>query len=196
MALNNVDNTNELQKEWDLPVPSGEGSEIEGVFQVLATENQRIDVVLDELYDDRFLQTATNDELEMLGSYVGVDRKTDEEDNKLRKRIAAEFGAKSSNTTFDTFAKIAITILEADKDDILIETPPLTPPKTVNVGISGQVLDENPFETAELVSLLERAIGAGASITIEELGNFGFAGDDTTLEGFGDGTWSSSDFDY
>lgn len=193
MSLDEVNNTNELQKVWDLPVPESEGTPLYGILATLATENQRIDVVLDELYDDRFLNTATGRELELIGHYVDVRRNTGESDPQLRARIAAEFGAKSSNTTFESFAKICLTVLNANSGDVTLVTPPESGSKTVNVEVDGAVLDESEFTSSEMESMLDRSLSAGASVSILETGTFAFDGDDESLEGFNEGTWSSSE---
>jgi hypothetical protein len=70
-------------------------------------------------------------------------------------------------------------------------TPPETQPKVVEIQLDGAVLDENPLTESELTILLNGALSIDARLQITNTGTFAFTGDDTSLEGFNEGTWSA-----
>lgn len=184
------DNIEDVIQNWDHPINIGESDNLHKLMEVVATENRRLDIELDELYDNRFLGTATGAQLEKIGDLVGVIRKQGENDPKLRKRIRGAFAAKASDTTYDAFTSAALSIMEADPKSVEFITPPDTEPKTVEVQIDGSVMEGIPLTQDELTVLLNGALSVDAQAKITETGTFAFEGDDVSLEGFNEGTWS------
>lgn len=184
-------NEEDIVTNWEHPISLYEGDDLYKLLQVVALENQRIDLELEELYDDRFLETATRKELEKIGDLVGVNRLTGEGDAKLRKRIQGEFIAQASDTTYEVVASAILSILEADPDQVTINTPPETLPKVVEVEADSNVIQNNPLSRNELASLFDKAVSSDAKVNLIEMGTFAFAGDDDTLKGWDEGTWSS-----
>lgn len=191
MATIENNNVDDIVENWDHPIDPHESTNLYKLLEVVASENKRIDIELDELYDNRFLGTATGTELEKIGDLVGVIRKTDEGDSKLRKRIRGAFAAHASDTTYESFTAAAISILDASPDTVSFLTPPETQPKVVEIQLDGAVLDESPLTESELTVLLNGALSIDARLQITNTGTFAFTGDDTSLEGFNEGTWSA-----
>lgn len=183
---------NEIVKNWDHPISLSEEKTLYKLLTVITEENRRIDVGIEEIYDDKFLNTATGTELEKLGDWVGVERKTGEGDDKLRTRIKAEFAAQASDTTYETFAKVTLSILETTPKTIDINTPPNSNPKVIEIEVDGSVLDDSSLSISELTPLLNKTVSADARVDIITTGTFAFAGDDTALKGWNEGTWSST----
>jgi hypothetical protein len=183
-------NEQRIVENWDHPIKLYEDHELYKLLHVVAGENNRIDLDIEEIYDDKFLSTATRKELEKLGDFVGVTRKTAEGDRKLRKRIQAEFAAQASDTTYENFASAALSILGSTKETTSIRTPPDTVDKVVELEVNGGVLDDNPLTRSEIADLLDRTVSASAKVNLIERGTFAFAGDDEMLQGFNEGTWS------
>jgi uncharacterized phage protein gp47/JayE len=190
MATIQNDNVADIVDNWDHPIDASAEDTLHSLLKVVASENRRLDVELDELYDNRFLQTATGTDLEKIGDLVGVIRKNGEQDPKLRKRIRGAFAAKASDTTYDSFTSATLSILDGSPDTVEFVTPPETNPKVVKVNVDGAVFDENPLTKDELVVLLNGALSIDARAKVNESGTFAFDGDDTSLEGFNEGTWS------
>jgi hypothetical protein len=190
MDVGNYDNTEDIIENWDHPIQPHKSTNLYKLLTVLASENERIDIELDELYDNRFLGSASGDELEKIGDLVGVNRKEGEQDDKLRKRIRAAFAANASDTTYKSFASAALSILDAGPDSVEIKTPPDTPQKTVRLNVDGAVLEDSPLTEDELSVLLGAALSIDAKLQIKDTGTFAFDGDDASLEGFNEGTWS------
>lgn len=192
MHVTQNDNTQDIVENWDHPVSLFEGDNLYKLLEVVALENNRIDLDIEEVYDDKFLESATGKELEKIGDLVGVDRKTAEGDKKLRKRIQAEFAAQASDTTYEMFASVTLSILETDPTSIEIITPPDSIPKVIEINVDGSVLDDSPLSRTEIADLLDRTVSASARVDIKESGTFAFAGGNDALKGWNDGTWSST----
>lgn len=190
MDIGTTDNVEEIIENWDHPIQPEEEDNLYKLLTVLASENDRLDIELDSLYDNRFLSTATGKELEKIGDLVGINRKTDEGDEKLRKRIRGAFAANASDTTYESFANTTISILEGGPNTIGFVTPPESPSKTVRVEIDGSLLEQSPLTENELKILLKGALSVDANLEIQYRGTFGFEGDDDSLKGFDEGTWS------
>jgi len=183
-------NTEDIIENWNHPIQPHESDNLYKLLKVIVSENKRLDIELDDLYDDRFLDTATGKELEKIAGLVGVIRKTGEIDSKLRKRIRGAFAANASDTTYESFTSATLSILEASPNQVTFITPPDSSPKIVEIEVDGSVIDENPLTTGELVTLLNGALSIDAKAKITENGTFGFDGDNGSLEGFNEGTWS------
>lgn len=186
------DNIDDIIKNFVYPVPLAGDQNLPKLLGVLASENRRIDLEVESLYDNRFVESASGRELEKLAFEVGTRRKTDEIDDSLRRRVFGSYAAQSSDTSYDNFATAALQTLGADPAEIELTTPPdTTNPKTVELRVDGSRLDTVPLTDSEIVTLLERANSAGATVEVTASGTFAFAGDDTSLKGWDDGTWSN-----
>jgi hypothetical protein len=192
MATISNDNVEDIVEKWDHPIQPTEADNLYKLLEVVASENRRLDIELDELYDNRFLGSATGVELEKIGDLVGINRKTGESDAKLRKRIRAGFAAHASDTTYESFTSAALSILDAGAGSVTFITPPdSSHSKVVELEVDGAVLDESPLTESELIILLNGALSVDARAKIVETGTFAFDGSDASLEGFDEGTWSA-----
>jgi hypothetical protein len=186
-------NEEDIIDNWDYPIPLEKSDNLYQLLEVVASENRRLDLEIESLYDDRFVDSATGRELEKLGRYVGVVRKTGEPDDKLRFRIKGAFISQASDTTYDSFASAAIFILDTSAPAIEIVKPPQSVgPKVVELEVDGSIIEDHPLSVEELTILLNGALSVDARVKIVVGGTFAFEGDDTSLEGFNEGTWSSS----
>jgi uncharacterized phage protein gp47/JayE len=190
MSIIEHDNAEDIIQNWDHPIRPEDSENLYQLLHVVASENRRIDVELNELYENRFLATAAGANLEKIAELVGIVRKTDEGDKKLRKRVRAAFAAKASDTTYETFASIVLSITEGSPDSISIITPPEAGEKAVKVEVDGSVFEDLVLTKDELVVLLNGALSADAVAVVTETGTFGFDGSDASLKGFNEGTWS------
>jgi hypothetical protein len=182
--------TEEIVDNWNHDIPVQNGDAFYKLLKVVASENKRIDIDIESLYKNRFIGTATGEELEKIGDLVGIVRKNNEEDEKLRTRIRGGFAAKASDTTYKSFTSLALSILEANAEEVDFVTPPQSNPKTVEVKADGSVLDRTILTENELIILLNGALSVDAKAKIKNTGTFAFEGDDTSLKGFDEGTWS------
>lgn len=193
MSVTSQDNVDDIVGAWDLPVPPTQGNEIHGLLSVLVSELDRIDDEIETTYDDRFIGTADGEELAKIGDPVGALREAGESDDHFRKRLQTIYGARASGATYDDFAQIALSALDAGPSDVSLEVPPQPLDATVTIQVDSQTITDSPFEESEIADLLRDSISAGHDVVIEKTGTFAFDGDDGTLEGFDEGTWSSTE---
>lgn len=185
-------NEEDIIENWDHPVELDEDKNLYDLLLVPAEENKRLDLDLEEVYDDRFLDSASGEELKKIAKLVNAEKKTGEGEEKFRKRVRGEFAVQASDTTYDSFVSVLLSILEADASSVDITTPPDTHDKVVEVKVDGGIISDNPLSNSEINDLLDRTVSAGARVDLFETGSFAFAGDDTTLAGWDEGTWSSA----
>ena len=191
MSITQHENTNDTIGHFDYPKPLESDPDIYKLLDVLASETGRIDLDAEHLYDQRFIDSASGNELEKIGFEVGVKRRANETDEHLRRRIYTAYAAQSSNTTYEAVAQAALTIIGAEPTQLSIETPPESGDKNINITASLTVIEDCPLTEGEIVSNLEDSISVDASVTLLVTGTFGFAGN-TNNEGFNEGTWSST----
>lgn len=182
----------DIAENWDHQIPISKEHDLYKLLEASALENDRIGLNIESIYDGRFIESARGRELEKIGELVGTRRKNGEGDLKLRKRIRAEFAAQASDTTYEMFASAVLSILETDKNSVTIIKPPDSVDKVITLELDGGVIDDSPFTRTEISSLLDRTVSAGAKVNIVEKGTFAFAGNDDTLKGWNEGTWSST----
>ena len=186
------DNIDNLIGNLDYPKPLNSNPTIYGLLGVFGEETNRLDLDIEHLYDQRFLETATGNELRKLAEEVGLKRRDGESDEHLRKRIIAEYVALRSDTTYDQFATAVMNITGAGSSQFSIATPPNTVNnKVVEVLLQQTVAENSVLTQDEIADYLNRAVSADARVELTLKGTFGFEGD-ADNDGFNEGTWSSS----
>lgn len=187
---NNID---DLIDNFDYPKPLNSNPTIYGLLGVFGEETNRLDLDIEHLYDQRFLDTATGNELRKLAEEVGLKRRDEETDEHLRRRIYAEYAVHRSDTTYDQFASAIQNITGASDTQVDITTPPNTSNnKVVDVTLPLNVIDGSPLAGSEIREYLSKALSVDARAEVFIEGTFGFVGDEDN-KGFNNGTWSSTE---
>lgn len=157
--------------------PHGDGDPNQyDYLSAFATELRRIDVFIDELYEQRFLESATDRELEKLAAPLGIMRRAEEGDDSLRYR--ARLGkaiAASDGTAKDIETILGIAFGEDNFDSIQVENVEDAP--VIRIWYPSPLIDEIPLTQSELEDQLRRAIPCGHNIEL--------LADDTFLLGEG-----------
>ena len=163
-------------------------------LSIYATELARLDAFIDELYEQRFIETATGVELTQLGAPLGVKRRADETDEQFRYRLKLRKAVASSNGTaedirgiitqaFDDDATSEITVgVVEDAPVLLFIIPP-------------DLLADVPITSSQLSATLNSAMPCGSGVQIVSGDDiFTFYEDDTDAAsyeaGFGEGVWT------
>ena len=184
-----VNNITDIEAKFQEDLFPIRNKELYDLFRVYTTQLYYLDIQIDEIYDNRFIDTARGRELELLGGNVGVPRKTGEPDDKYRIRVKAGFARASADTTFENFANIVLSVLQTDKSNVEITTPN---PKVARIKTTSAVVDASPFTTEEIIEMLDESLEMDAKTEIEVQGSFSFDGpnvEDGT--GWNEGTWTS-----
>lgn len=161
----------------------------------LVSELYRIDGEIERLFEQRFVDTATGIELDRLGRLVGVERPFGENDDAFRIRVKAGYAKATSTCDFESFAKVALKIIDGQASQLTITNEFDTKPATVIVEAPSSVLSDNPLSNSEIQSFLEDAVPMSHRVELRENGSFQFLEADGTAPsgtGFGQGTWTES----
>lgn len=144
----------------------------------------RIDVMIDELYEQRFLESATTTELEKLALEVGITRRENENDEELRFRARLRKAVAASDATpADIEGILTIAFGEDTLSDITVTHASGRPVTQFN--IPQPELDDIPLIREEFRQELERAFpaGYGVELTTTETWVLGESGE----QGLGEG---------
>jgi len=160
---------------------------------VFVSELQRLNTAIGELADGRFIETATNEELEKLGEEVGVTREAGESEDVYRLRVQiGKAVAASTGTAEDIRTILAIAFGESKLDSITVSH--VTGSPVISFQLPSSLINDIPLSTSELESELRAAFPAGTDVTVVTDDVFAFAESDGTAPsygaGFGQGEWS------
>ena len=139
---------------------------IAALLRTLVSQLHRLDTEIDAIYDERFIDSATTHELGLLGANVGVQRRTGESDASFRARVRAGYRIAASDTTFEAVAQAARALLDADADDISLESPPTTDGGVGRVIAPDILIDESPLSKSEIEADLTKAVPFGHRIEV------------------------------
>lgn len=163
--------------------------EDEAIYELLASVQvafDDVDVEVQALSEQRFLDTATGVELEKFGREVGVTRETNEPDDELRSRIRIARVAARSDGTIEDIGAI-FDLLFDSPERITIGT--VTGEPALEVDIPSEMIDAIPLTRAQLEDELLSVVPAGDGIQITTFEDFAFDGT-SDGQGFDQGTWA------
>lgn len=185
MSIKDKTTTPDVVRNWPYDFQTiSTGGEHYDYLGAFASELRHIDVFIEELYEQRFIETATNRELEKLGAGFGATREAGEDDDafryraRLRKAIAA-----SDGTPEDIEGILAI----AFGDDALetIDISHSTGSPVLQIDIPQTEIDDIPLTRSEFESIFEKAFPAGHGISVTTSDTFVFG--QSGSQGLGNG---------
>lgn len=145
------------------------------LLKVWKRQMDRLDAEMDELHEQRLMATASGDHLERIGAPYDIERKTNESDDKLRRRIQAARSAAQSRGTYRDIAEIVVQVFDCDPAVIDMRLPRETGEiGTIIVSVPDYVLDDSPLSVTEAQSLLARSVVGGHRLLITEQDTFTF----------------------
>lgn len=136
------------------------------LLRTLVSQLHRLDTEIDDLHDQRFIDSATGRELELLGANVGVEPRTGEPDATFRARVRAGYRIATSDGTFEAIAKAALALLDAGPADIQLEGPPQTNGGVGRVLVPEVLVEESPLSQEEIADELTQAAPVGHRIEV------------------------------
>lgn len=170
-------------RRYQPAVQPEKGSKARDLAKVYKRQMDRLDIEIDRIYEQRFVETATGEELERLGAKYGIRRKSGEDDEKLRLRIGAAQQVSQSRGTYKDIAQIALEVLDCEPEQITLIRPSESgEPGTGIIRVQGDVIDDSPFTIAEIANLLGDGAVAGHKIEVQQSDAFTFGDADN---GFG-----------
>jgi hypothetical protein len=145
----------------------------EAIYDLLISFEHSLDHVSNEVQNlkrERFLDTASNEELEKLAAEVGITRQTNEDDERLRLRAViarastrSDGTVKSEGTVFG-LAEMLYVIFGDQTKEMQISSPGDHP--VVQIEMPSDLIDEIPLTIAELEDALVDIIPAGDALEI------------------------------
>jgi len=164
------------------------------LFEAIAKALVTVDSNIQQSYQDRFLDCASGDALDMLAKPVDVSRKADENDANFRTRVKTGYGRAASDTTLSDFTAIVLDVLQTTANDIGIRGSSNDTPVVI-VETDVDVVEASLFSESEIVDLLNSTVASAHNVEIETTGTFEFDGDNyspSSNTGFGDGTFGGT----
>lgn len=129
-----------------------------------ATELDGVDAELDVLYDQRFLQTATDEELEKLAAEVTTQRETGELDDRLRFRALISKAVTRSDGTLDDIGAVLYVLFGERTKNITVSAAPDKP--ILRLTLPTELINDIPLSASELESELRNIIAVSDSLEI------------------------------
>jgi hypothetical protein len=148
---------NDLTEQWPYETIGIDDDEaIADVLRALQTELDELDGEIQNLRDQRFVDTATGPELEKLGAEVGVVPETGESEDRYRYRVRLGKAIADSDGTLPTFAQILHVALGEDATSVSLA--PVTDEPAVQLSIPSDVINDLPVTQSELEGILVDAL--------------------------------------
>lgn len=176
MAFTDKTDTPDIVRNWPYGFAEiGSDSDLYDFLNSFANEYRQIDVFIDELYEQRFLDTATTRELEKLGAEVGITRRAGEDDEELRFRTRVGKAVAASNGTaedIETILEIAFGADNLENIDVEhVSGDPIT-----RFSVPQPYIDDIPLTRAEFEDELRRAFPCGHEVEVVSSDTFVFGG--------------------
>lgn len=166
MAFATHTDTEFLVRNWPYDFQHIEtGGEHYDYLSAFSTELGEIDDVINDLYDHRFIESSTGDELEKLGAEVGVTRQDGENDEQLQFRTLLRKSIAASNGTAQDIEQIIEVAFGESALETIEVTHSLGSP-VIQFGVPQPILDDIPLARADFEVELNRAFPAGHGVNV------------------------------
>ncbi len=93
------------------------------LLDVFAAEYEELESALEEVLDQRFVATATGEQLDMIGDLFGMDRRTDESFADFRARVQTGLRRQITSGTIPEIIETLAVLMDVDEDEIQISEP-------------------------------------------------------------------------
>lgn len=155
----------DIESNWPYTQIVPEDDEaLHDVLVAIENELDRIDVQADELMEQRFIDTATTQELRKLAAEVGVSRETNESTARFRFRATVAKAITRSDGTIPDVAQVLRLIFGEDVNKITLE--PVTGDPVIRIRVQSVLIDDLPVTQSELETILLDAIPMGDSFEV------------------------------
>ena len=172
-------NLEKIIEEWDNDaLVIREGELPHHLLKTLAVTLDNLEKDIDDVYDTRFIQTATDHHLEKIGEQVDVKRVNQQPDDELRIRINAGYARAVSDTSFETFSRVVLNIFDVDENDVHLRGADDEPVVIVNLPL--QSINESPLTDSQIADELTESTPASDGVKVEGVGTFELSGPNHT----------------
>ncbi len=176
-----MSNTDNLVEKWDNDaVVIRDGELPHHILETLASILDDLDTDIQDVYDTRFINTATDGHLEKIGEQVGVTRLNQQSDEALRIRVESGYARAVSDSTFDTFSRVVLNVFDAESQEITLEGDDGEPVVIVHVPLSR--IEESPLTDSQIAEELTESVPASDGVRVKGTGTFRLGGGDYTVD--------------
>lgn len=116
----------------------------------------------------QYIDTARYNGLDEIGYFVGIPRRTGEDDTSYRARLKAGFRGLLGGATLEQVIETTATLLDCNVDEIEITEPFAFDSARMDVSVPEYVIEEAPTTTGALIELLYLYKAAGVEITLAQ----------------------------
>lgn len=142
------------------------------------------------------IKTAQEGELDELGRFAGLPRKTNELDSEYRVRLIARMRTLVSSGTVPDILEVASVLLGIEKERITITTDFDTEAARYDISLSQTPIDEAGVTPSEFDSAITDVSAAGVRVTITTKGSFTHRSYDDYQNGVNDPSKGYSGVNY
>lgn len=141
--------------------PTAEGTTWDKTLTTWLQPYEEEQGILETVYAQRFVQTATDTPLEKIGDLFDLDRRKGETDNEYRRRIMLQLPAYTGGGTIDDVVGATTTLLECHPADVRLEEPFEMETGRFDVFIDEQAVTNSDATVNEVQNLLQLVKAAG-----------------------------------
>lgn len=145
--------------------PTHDGTVWDKVLNTILTSKEIENEIVDDIIDARFVDTATQKQLGLIGEWFGIERQPDEGDTHFRARIKSQLPRNTTGTTIDDILAISAELLGTDPKRIDLAEDFRAEPARFSVHVEDIVLDETTITVDEYETLLQDIKAAGVRAT-------------------------------
>lgn len=149
--------------------PTHDGTNWDKFLTLITEEFEHEYATLRDIERHRYIETATGEPLEKLGSLVHVDRNTGETDPHLRRRIKLQLPKHTTSATLNEIIEDSTLLLDCDPAQLELRETFDVESARFDVFIREQVLRDADVTVSEYVDLL-REVKAGGVRAVATIG--------------------------
>ncbi|QLG29981.1 hypothetical protein HUG10_20455 (plasmid) [Halorarum halophilum] len=165
------------------PYPDDDGTWWDHLLTTIGDEMDDLETVRQVVLDSKFLETATDAQLDRLGELVQLPREKGETNPHYRGRLTVELRAKLSTATVKEIKDTAATILEVESADIGYSEDFSVEAARFILDIDENVLSSAGVSGSEFVTFIDRVRGAGIRAEIRTKGTFTYRSEQEYISG-------------
>lgn len=187
-----------LRKNLNDPYPVDPDAEWHGLMEALGQEFDDLDEMRQEILDGKYVDTATDHQLDKIGTFVFTPRRTNEGDDHYRVRLKVQLQKHLGGATLDDIQSTSAVLLQTDPSEIEIQDTYNTEPASFEITVGSSAIEDANITTADFAELIDDIRGAGIKATAVERGTFTHrsledfnSGINDPEKGYGNGTYAS-----
>lgn len=144
--------------------PTHEGTDWDKLLNVVLREFEREHKVIADIVSGRYIDDATNAQLDKIGEFWQVERRRQEEDEHYRARIKSQLPRHTSRATIDEILQVTAILLQTDISRIHVEENFDIEPARFDVWVEDISLTDKGITIDDLEELLNDVKPAGVRV--------------------------------